>query len=90
MIYKKWYQNDFNVQGYITCSPPRIGSLYFSPYKCQYGVLLGDGAHSHDSAEWQCQRKNYSVGPKGSSWPNILTAPPCDRPQVGPSFGPTR
>jgi hypothetical protein len=34
-------------------------------------------------------RKRYRVGPKVSSWPNILTENPYERPQVGPTFGAT-
>ena len=35
------------------------------------------------------QRKSYRVGSKVSSWPKILTVNPYERPQVGPTFGPT-
>ena len=35
------------------------------------------------------KRERYRCGPTVASWPKILTANPYERPQVGPTFGPT-
>jgi hypothetical protein len=48
--------------------------------------------HSSSLATGRCshlQRKSYRVGPKCLSRPKILTENPDDRPQVGPTSGPT-
>ena len=41
----------------------------------------------HKYLRFECE--SYRVGPKNSSWPNILTVNPYLQPQVGPTFGPT-
>jgi hypothetical protein len=58
-----------------TLDPPACGALADPPESIALHTAIA--------------RKSYRVGPNVSGWPKILAENPYQRPQVGPTFGPT-